>query len=107
MKIHIRTKNFSLTPGLETLVSQKLTEPIQKLLVKVDVKSNILLEIELEKITRHHRKGMVWSSEINLSLPKKPSILRVKTIAENIKNSLNLIKHKFFREFEKYKNKNK
>lgn len=103
MRIKIKTKNFPLLPDLDTLVEEKLGKPVKELLGKLDVKADILLEVELAKITKHHHKGRIWEARANLALPNRKSVLRAESVTEDIRQSLTEAKHLLFREIEKYR----
>lgn len=68
MRIFIHTKNFDLTPVIETLVNQKVG-----VLDKFIAGSSELAEarVEVGKPSKHHQKGMVFYAEINLKLGKQ------------------------------------
>ena len=76
MKIIITTKNLDLTPSLNVLVNQKvekLRKFINVLKEKLPEKGKSLAEVfvEIEKVSKHHKKGDVFKTEIIIVLPGK------------------------------------
>ena len=59
MNIIIKTKNIELTDSLESIINKKL-EGLNKFFKKQDEK----VFVEIEKETKHHRKGDVFSAEV-------------------------------------------
>jgi len=66
MKLKIRTKNLNLEPDLKNYVNEKIGETLEKLLIKE--KSPVEAGVELIRVTRHHQKGLVFRTEVNLVL---------------------------------------
>lgn len=104
MRLRIKSTNLTLNEPLRVLVEEKLTRPLFELLTKLDKKIDILLEVEIGKTTKHHQKGKIWLTEVNLSLPGKKTVLRADAITESLEASLNKVKDRLFREIKKYKN---
>ena len=63
MKTNIKVTAFSLTPALEDYVKEKLAH-LNKLLPADH--NSIRADIELAKITEHHKQGEVYRAEIHL-----------------------------------------
>lgn len=67
MRINIKTKNFSLTPSIETYLRGKL-DSLDKILPYND---GIFADVELARTTRHHQKGDIFRAEVNLTVSGK------------------------------------
>ncbi len=65
MKIKIRSKNFDLTPAIDEYVSKKISS-LEKFL---DVKGEVLCEIEIGRTTKHHNSGDIFKAEVNIAQP--------------------------------------
>lgn len=65
MKIKIRSKNFDLTPAIDEYVSKKISS-LEKFL---DVKGEVLCEVEIGRTTKHHNSGDIFKAEINIAQP--------------------------------------
>jgi len=83
MKIIITTKNLDLTPSLNVLVNQKvekLRKFINVLKEKLPEKGKSLAEVfvEIEKVSKHHKKGDVFKTEIIIVLPGKKLVSEFK-----------------------------
>lgn len=103
MRTNLKTKNIELTPAIEMTAEKKLVLPIKKLIAKLDAKMDIILDIELGRTTKHHNKGKIWRSEIQLALPGLKRMLRAETVAESLQKAVNLVKNEITREIKKYK----
>ncbi|MEK7596208.1 MAG: ribosome-associated translation inhibitor RaiA [Patescibacteria group bacterium] len=107
MRTHIKTTNFESGSAVKTLVEEKLVLPAEKLLESLNNKADIIFDVELAKITRHHKEGKIWRCEINLDLPRIKNILRAGALGESLEEAVNLVKSKLEREIKKYKDKSK
>lgn len=66
MKIIFKSKNFSLTPSIESYVQKKI-KTLEKFLKNFD-EETIKFEVEVGRTTNHHRGGDVFRAEVNLSI---------------------------------------
>lgn len=65
MKINIRTREIDLTDAIRAYAEKKM-------LALVKFFPNItLVEVELSKLSKHHKKGDVFSAKITLTVPNK------------------------------------
>jgi ribosomal subunit interface protein len=60
-------------------------------------------QIEIEKTTLHHKKGLFFRTECQIQLPGKD--IRVESVSENLYLSINEVKDGLQRELKNYKNK--
>lgn len=79
MRIVLKQKNISITPALRDYIESKVVTPVKKILRRLSQGELPILEIEIARSTMHHRKGLVYYAEANLSLGKR--LIRVE--AEN------------------------
>ena len=105
MRTSIKTTNLKRNPTIEALVSEKLLGPVEKLLGKLDQKTDIIFEIELGRTTKHHNKGKIWRAEAQLSLPYRKKVLRAEACTESLRASVDEVKYELIREIKKYKEK--
>jgi putative sigma-54 modulation protein len=73
MNIKIRAKNFEITPAIDEYVNRKIST-LEKFL---DVKDNILCEVEIGRTTRHHNSGDIFRAEVNIVEPGNKQIFAV------------------------------
>lgn len=108
MRINIRTSNVSLDEALNDWIYKKLGE-IEKFLPSFSGqefeggKETLELNVEIGKITRHHRKGDVFRTEAQLYLPKE--LIRVEAIDEDLRTTINQAKEELHRKIKKYRKK--
>ncbi len=109
VKIIIKTKNLELTEGLQNFIEKKIGS-IKKFIdiLKEDTpkKGKTLAEIfvEVEKETKHHKKGKIFLVKTQLNLPGKSLIAWSK--ADNLFKAIVGAKDELRAEIEKYKFKN-
>jgi len=109
MKITVKTKNLELTGILQQFVERKICS-IKKFLniLKKDTpdgkKTLAEVFVELEKETKHHKKGQIFLTKILVSLPGKS--LMSSSRADDIFKSVVGAKDELKLEIEKYKFKN-
>lgn len=65
INFHIKTTNIDLTPDVSSQVHEKLSV-IEKYL-SVEGDREILAEVEIGLVSKHHKKGDVYRGEINVS----------------------------------------
>ena len=65
MNIHIKSTNFSMTPGIEGFIRSKMLS-IRKFFEPTVDDDEVLVEFEVERST-HHRKGDVFHAEANVT----------------------------------------
>jgi ribosomal subunit interface protein len=100
MKIQIKSTNITLTESLKNYIEEKINS-CERFIQKIDFPLESYIEIE--KTTKHHRKGNIFRAEINLVLPRK--LLRCEAKREDIYLAINEAKDKLQREIKEYKNK--
>ena len=103
MRTIFKGKNTELTLALRTYIESKLVKPTEKLISKNDAKENLLLEIEISRTTKHHRKGMVWWAEANLKIGKR--LIRAEQSGEDPREVIDLVEEELKREIVAYKGK--
>ena len=100
MHIIIKTKNLELTPSLENLIQKRMAVS-QKMINAFQESTSFLVEVEKE--TRHHRKGDIFKAEVIVSLPGKKLV--AKAHGENLSRVITEVKNELEREIRKYKTK--
>lgn len=107
MKIITKTKNLELTESLETFVEKKVggLRKFAKILQDENGfgKNFAELFIEIEKETRHHRKGPYFKAEARLHLPGK-TIIAISE-KEDLGQAIVDLKDELQQEIKKYKSK--
>ena len=71
MKLVVKGVGVIVTPSLRRYIGEKIVQPVAKLLQRDPAYDTTVLELELIRDTRHHRKGVVWSAAANCKLPHK------------------------------------
>lgn len=101
MRVTIRQKNLDITPALRVYVDLKLVKPVSKLLSGAAAKTPPILDLELGRLSKHHKKGKVFRAEANLSIDG--TLLRAEVEAEDIRLSCDLLKEELEREILTFK----
>lgn len=105
MRIVLKSKNVSLTPAIKKYLEDKLIHPAEKLLKTSSDDDATILELELGRTTRHHRKGEVWRAEANLTFGK--TLLRAEHDGESPHEVIDVVGAELSREIKAFKAKNK
>lgn len=110
MKIIIKTKNLELTKSLSDFIDKRVVglKKLAKFLRDDSFsigKGKTLSEvfIEIEKETKHHKKGDIFRAEAIINLPKKKLV--AKAHGENLGKAVTKIRSELEREIKKYKTK--
>jgi len=96
MRVTIRRKNLDITPALQRYIELKLLKPIRRSLRNILAEELPILDLELYRRTRHHRKGDVYHAEANLSLDGK--ILRAHVDQEDMRAAIDLLEEELERQ---------
>ena len=102
MKIDIKAKNLDFTPSVRVYIEQKLGS-LAHFMTRYG--EAVICDVEIERITKHHRKGDVFRAEANLRIPKK--MLRAESQAINIRIAIDAVKDKMQTLLKKEQGKSK
>ena len=110
MDIILKTKNLEATPSLKVYVDKKvglLSKFIKILNEERPKKGKSIAEVfvEIERISKHHKKGDVYKTEIIIMLPGKKLMSKVN--GSNLLRTVIEAKDELEREIKKYKSKSK
>ena len=110
MKIIIKTKNLELTESLQKYIEEKIGL-IKKFInvLKQDVpgpkgrlgKTLAEIFVEIDKETKHHNKGQIFSCQLEVRLPGKSLV--AKSQSEDLYKAVIEAKNELKKEIEKYK----
>lgn len=103
MRITIRQKNLEITPALQEYIDEKIVRPIGKLLSGAEESDLPILDIEVERTTKHHRKGDVYRAEANLTLGAK--LIRAEAEDVDIRAACDAVHDELAREIKTFKEK--
>ena len=98
MKIDISTKNITLDEPLKVFIEDKIGG-----LDKLIGNSMGQAKVEIGMPSKHHRSGMVFSAEVNLSLGGK--LLRATCTHEDLRNAIVDVKDELQIQIKKFKEK--
>jgi ribosomal subunit interface protein len=98
--MNIKITKFELNPKTRNYLNKRL-EQLKKF---VDLKSpNTNLDIEIGKTTRHHRKGDIFKTELNLTISGK--YYRAEEESESIESSIDLATEELLKQLRRNKDK--
>jgi len=101
MKITIKTKNIELNQAIQDYIDEKIGA-IEKLVKSFEENNDILVEVEIEKDSGHHHKGLVFRTEAQLELSGK-NLIRAEAWGEDLFGSIVKTKKELEIEIKKYK----
>lgn len=103
MKIIIKSTKLDLPQTLVNYIYEKI-ESLEKFTEKWDAEGLVEARIEVERTTKHHRKGQnVYRAGCNLRLPKK--ILRAEHSDWNLRVAIDHIKQELQSQIKEYNSK--
>jgi ribosomal subunit interface protein len=100
MKINEKGTKMKITPEIKDYLYKKL-EHLNKLIDPKD--GSVLCEVELGKISKHHKKGDIFRTEINLHIAGKN--LRAVSEMDDLFASIDIAKDEMVRELQVNKDK--
>lgn len=101
VRVTVRRKNIDITPALQAYIELKMLKPVRRLVEKVALQALPILDLELGRSTRHHRKGKVYHAEAGLSLDG--TLLRAEADDEDIRTAIDLLEEELEREIVTYR----
>ncbi|OGZ96106.1 MAG: ribosomal subunit interface protein [Candidatus Sungbacteria bacterium RIFCSPHIGHO2_01_FULL_50_25] len=90
MRIVLKQKNLRITPALRDYIEAKLVSPVKKIIRRAEDEELPMLEIEIARTSMHHRKGLVYYAEANLSFGKR--MIRVEAKDQDIYAAIDSLK---------------
>ncbi|PIR98690.1 MAG: ribosomal subunit interface protein [Candidatus Colwellbacteria bacterium CG10_big_fil_rev_8_21_14_0_10_41_28] len=101
MKIDIKSKDIELTEPLREYVDNKIGG-LDKYLKRFDP-SLVRADVEVSRLTKHHKTGDVFYAEVNLELPG--GFLRATHKDKDIRMAIDKVRDVLQREIRKHKDK--
>lgn len=113
MKITIKATNIELTQELRDYIEEKISslEKFAKIFQGKEYydgffrkgKPRVEVWVEIGRTTKHHQKGDIFRTEVQMHLPGKS--IRAEAEREDLKLAITEVKDKLQRELKKYKGK--
>lgn len=105
MRVTLRHKDIEISPSLRRYLDAKIVRPVERLLKRAGPEDAVTLDIEVERTTRHHRKGQVYRVEANITLGKK--MIRAEATDADPRAACDLLEEELKREILTYKSKSR
>jgi len=102
MQIKIESPSFELTPAIQTQIEKKLS-PLKKFIKSFEKEKEVLIFVEVKKVTKHHKHGEIFQTLVKLNLNGEDLIAESNDI--NFQTSLDIVKDKIKENILKYKEK--
>lgn len=90
MRVVLKQKNLALTPAIREYVEKKLVSPMRRAVGSTAADELVILEIEIARTTTHHRKGLVYYAEANMSWGK--TLIRVEAEDQDMYAAIDALK---------------
>jgi len=100
MNVKIKATNVELTSYLLKLVDEKIKK-IEKLFSDIP---DVMIEVELERTTRHHQKGDLFRAEVQVEVPGG-KLLRAVSKKEDFRSAMVDVREELEVQIKKYKDK--
>ena len=101
MNISLKGTNIKLNQSIRDYLNEKIVRLAEKLIKKSD--ELIKLDLEVGRITRHHRHGKVFRAEANLTIGSRN--LYADAVGEDLYEAIDLLEEELEREIKKFKTK--
>lgn len=102
MRLAIKTKNLTFTPAISEYIEMRIGA-LEKFLASFERETEVRIDIEIARTTKHHRKGDVFYAEANLHLPNKE--VRAEEFSADIRSAIDALKNTLHEEVMRYKEK--
>lgn len=101
MQISLKGTNIQILESTREYVDRKLVRTAEKFFK--DGGDSTSLAIEVERTTKHHKKGDIFRAEANLRMGKIS--LRAESTADTLNNAIDEVEYELTREIKKFKEK--
>lgn len=101
MIVSTKGTNVKIVPSILEYLDEKIVGMVEKLIKKSD--ELIKLDLEVGRITRHHRHGKVFRAEANLTVGSRN--LYADAVGEDLHEAIDLLEEELEREIKKFKTK--
>lgn len=101
MQISLKGTNIQILESTREYVDRKLVRAAEKFFKNEG--DSVVLAIEVEKTTKHHKKGNIFRAEANLKIGKVS--LRAESTADTLNNAIDEVEYELTREITKFKDK--
>lgn len=105
MRFTITCRNLKLNRSVGVYAKEKLAKIFGKLFKDPRISQAITVDIEFSRLTRHHKKGMVWKASAVIALPQQKGPLYAEAVDEDIHSATDILSEEIEREIQKYKGK--
>lgn len=102
MKINITGRNIEITDAINDYVVKKL-EGVDKFLGYEKNNDDVILRVELERTTAHHKEGEIFKAEINLHVHGEN--ISINSEQEDLYQAIDVVKDEIKRVLEDRKDK--
>ena len=103
MKIHIKGTNLDITPSIREYIEMRVA-PLEKYMGKAELGADIKALVEIGRISKHHGKGDVYRTEINIDITQ--NVARVEKMGEDVRATIDAAVTALKGVLVKYKEKN-
>lgn len=102
MNVTLKAKNIAFSDSMKAYIEEKIVASLEKTLGSTHTEG-ALLDIEVGKISRHHRKGLVWEALATLRIGHE--VLRSEARGESFQEGVDLLEGEILHELKKFKGK--
>lgn len=108
MKIEIKYTNINSSDSARAYVEQKIGQ-LQKFIniksgAPIGGRETVEARVELERTTRHHRKGQVFRAEAQINAPGR-NLIRAESLQPDLYLAIDEVKDELQRQLMQYKDK--
>jgi len=101
MKLNILATNIRLTKAISEYVTAKVMQFEKLLGKKGDIE--VLVEVEVGKVSKHHKSGDVFRAEVNLT--RKGKLFRAESTKDDLYKAIDSVKNLVLKELRRNKDK--
>lgn len=101
MLVSLKNTNIKISQSIREYLDEKIVKLVEKLIKKSD--ELLKLDLEVGRITRHHKHGKVFRAEANLIIGSRN--LYADAVGEDLHEAIDLLEEELEREIKKFKEK--
>ncbi len=105
MRFTITGRNIKLSRSIGVYTREKLAKLLGRFFKDPRTTDAAAVDIGLSRVTRRHRKGMVWKADAVLAPPNRKRPLYAEATAQDVHSAIDILAEEVEREIQKYKGK--
>jgi ribosomal subunit interface protein len=100
MRFTITARHIGLTEALKAYAEKKILDRVGHLIKENGIAEDTVAAVEIERETRHHRKGEIWKAAVTIALPHEKQPIHAQASADDLYAAVDFLSEEIARELK-------